>query len=318
MALRVLLADESSTIKKVFQLALQDFAVDVRAVSLGLDVLPVSRQFKPDIVFCDILLQKKNGYEVCAELKGDGELNVTPVVLMWSAFMGLDEDKFQAARANGHLEKPFDVKDLRKLIHDLVPRTRSHRLGNFLTFPKMPEMVEAPMEMDSSGGSVPLPSESQPSWNMETFDPIPNVDAKDEFEEVPLPPPPKIDNLGDLDPENESESTQWTTKPLKRFHVDVPAGHEDHLNIDLEDEPEPAREVEATKVAPKPKAPPPSAAPRPPSLNLSEAELQKMVREQAQAIIESVVWKVVPELASQIIERELKRLLSDKNSPPST
>ena len=39
MALRVLLADESSTIKKVIQLALQDFGVDVKSVAVGLDVV---------------------------------------------------------------------------------------------------------------------------------------------------------------------------------------------------------------------------------------------------------------------------------------
>jgi len=50
MALRVLLADESSTIKKVMQLALSDFAVEVRSVPVGFDVLPVAQNFKPDIV----------------------------------------------------------------------------------------------------------------------------------------------------------------------------------------------------------------------------------------------------------------------------
>ena len=91
MALRVLLADESTTIKKVMQLALQDFAVEVKAVHSGLDVTEVARGFAPDIVFADVLLQKKNGYEVCAELKRDSKLNSIPTVLMWSSFMDLDE-----------------------------------------------------------------------------------------------------------------------------------------------------------------------------------------------------------------------------------
>src|SRR5690348_5203904 len=108
MALRVLLADESSTIKKVFQLALQDFAVEVRPVNVGLDVLTVAQGFQPDIIFIDILLQKKNGYEVSAELKQDAQLKSVPVVLMWSGFMELDDDKFQASLANAKLEKPFD------------------------------------------------------------------------------------------------------------------------------------------------------------------------------------------------------------------
>src|ERR1044072_4389696 len=142
MALRVLLADESSTIKKVFQLALQDFAVDVRPVNVVLDVVPVAQNFKPDIIFADVLLQKKSGYDVAAEIKGNPALNEIPVLLMWSGFVDLDEDKFQASHANAQLEKPFDVAALRKLVTDLVPRTQNQRLSQFLAFPPMPEMDE--------------------------------------------------------------------------------------------------------------------------------------------------------------------------------
>jgi CheY-like chemotaxis protein len=69
MALRVLLADESSTIKKVMQLALQDFGVEVKAVPIGVDVVQVAKSFEPDIIFADILLAKMNGYEVSKATK---------------------------------------------------------------------------------------------------------------------------------------------------------------------------------------------------------------------------------------------------------
>ncbi len=144
MALRVLLGDESSTIKKVFQLALQDFAVEVRPVNIGVDVVSVAQSFKPDIMFIDVLLQKKNGYEVSSEVKQHKALKDIPIVLMWSGFMELDNDKFEASMANAQLEKPFDVGALRKLVTDLVPKTNSQRLSQFLAFPKMPEMDEAP------------------------------------------------------------------------------------------------------------------------------------------------------------------------------
>ena len=68
MALRVLLADESSTIKKVMQLALQDFGVEVKSVPIGLDVSQAAKSFRPDIIFADVLLAKKSGYDVSAEL----------------------------------------------------------------------------------------------------------------------------------------------------------------------------------------------------------------------------------------------------------
>ncbi len=134
MALRVLLADESSTIKKVMMLALQDFGVEVKSVQVGVDVIDVCKDFKPDIIFVDVLLQKLNGYEVSYKIKHDDELKDLPVVLMWSSFMDLDEDKFSASGAEGRLEKPFDVEDLRAMVLSLVPNTKDQKLAPYLIF----------------------------------------------------------------------------------------------------------------------------------------------------------------------------------------
>ena len=307
MALRVLLADESPTIKKVFQLALQDFAVDVTSVAMGLDVANVARQFKPDIVFCDILLQKRNGYEVCAELKNDDQLKSLPVILMWSSFMELDQDKTQAARADGNLQKPFEVQDLRQIVNQFVAKTRQQRLGNFLNFPKMPDMVENPAATEP-------PPPLNKDWSMDSFDPIPMAPALEDnlesFQEVPLPPSPKVDELV-ADIEDEQEATQWSTKALNRFQVQ-PGSNEMAISLPEEEAlPDVDLDMEASAL---PLSPVSTAAAASVEPNLmTEAQIEKMVREQAQQLIESIVWKVVPDLATQIIERELNRLLADKN-----
>ncbi|MBK8204330.1 MAG: response regulator [Bdellovibrionales bacterium] len=187
MALRVLLADESSTIKKVFQLALQDYAVEVKSVNLGMDVLAVAQKYKPDVIFADVLLQKQSGYDVCEEIKRDAHLNQTPVVLMWSGFMELDQDKFEASGANGRLEKPFDVKTLRQLVQTLVPKTKSQDMSQYLQFPKLPAMLENSKPQPPPPPKTTLPpkvarptpppfippsppdSRSESNWSMDDF-----------------------------------------------------------------------------------------------------------------------------------------------------
>lgn len=136
MSLRVLLADESDTIKKVFQLALQDMNVEVKTVQSGLDVVNVAQSFKPHIIFADVLLQKKNGYEMCLEVKQDGSLAGIPVVLMWSSFMELDQEQYKRSKADDQLEKPFDADHLRNLIKKHTPSAVSNPLSQFLKFPK--------------------------------------------------------------------------------------------------------------------------------------------------------------------------------------
>lgn len=311
MALRVLLADESSTIKKVFQLALQDFAVEVRPVNVGVDVAPVARSFNPDIIFADVLLQKRSGYDVAAELKQDESLKKIPIVLMWSGFMELDEDKFQACMANAQLEKPFDVSALRKLVSDLVPRTKEQRLSQFLNFPKMPD-IEA--------GKAPKGTEAPPP---QAPPPIPGGAAHgaagEEFAQVPLPKvkAPATDkyrlNLKpeELEPEHVPVDYDMPSEKMPLEDVEEPFSIKETRrsaktappipDLDVDDElvPEVEEEISAPDLGQA-------------TGSLSAAQLEKIIREQSAEVIESVVWKVVPDLAAQIIERELNKLLKER------
>jgi CheY-like chemotaxis protein len=335
MALRVLLADESSTIKKVFQLALQDFAVEVRPVNVGVDVAPVARSFNPDIIFADVLLQKRSGYDVAAEIKQDDALKKIPVVLMWSGFMELDEDKFQACMANAQLEKPFDVQALRKLVADLVPRTKEQRLSQFLNFPKMPD-IEAPKTAAPAGEKPPAPSAKAPP------PPVPGGEVED-FAQVPLP---KVKGTGNpSNPTADKYRVNLKPEELEAGHIPVEyelpsekVSLEDMLKGDDNEveafsiketrksaakaPPVPDLEVEADDLVPDidedtavtatiGHVPGPAAAAGT-APALSAEQLEKIIREQSAEVIESVVWKVVPDLAAQIIERELNKLLKER------
>lgn len=318
MALRVLLADESSTIKKVFQLALQDFAVDVRPVNIGIDVAPVSRAFKPDIIFADVLLQKKNGYDVSAQLKQDPELSSIPIVLMWSGFMELDEDKFNASMADAKLEKPFDVNQLRQLVHQLVPKTQSNKLSQYLKFPKMPDFDEKAKELESQAPTPELP----PSSPKEEFHqvPLPKMKGKDKYKvdispnddvhDIPVSynlPSEKIDVEGLLSKEEEPEefsvrTPQRPPPPPDDVAMDLSGNVETRVNISSST---------LTAIRPEKERPPTATIPQ-----MSTQDLEKIIREQSQEMIEAVIWKIVPDLATQIIERELNKLLKEREANP--
>lgn len=152
MSLRVLLADESDSIKKVFQLSLQDYKPEIKSVQSGLDVADVAQSFKPDIIFADVLLQKKNGYDVSHEIKQLSTLQSIPVVLMWSSFMELDQAQFKKSLADDQLEKPFDADYLREMIQRLVPELAANNpIASFLNFPKTKKsLTESPVQEENS------------------------------------------------------------------------------------------------------------------------------------------------------------------------
>lgn len=320
MALRVLLADENVTIKKVIQLSLQDYAVSVKSVNLGVDVLDIARGFRPDIVFADVLLQKRNGYEVCSDFKNDPELSKIPFILMWSGFMELDQQRFRECGADGQLEKPFDKDTLRALIQQMVTETQSNELSPFIETPPLPKMELQNLKIEEKPAPrAPSPSVAAESgsWNMDSFDDI------GEFVQKPL------SALGQESPGTkrpgpaETAAETWKQKDLS--HLKLPLPEEDLLsspkeysiNYDVADD------VPSDFFSPKKSTPPPreeqqpvrAATPPPQKISplptLSEEQIEQLLRAQSREIIESVAWKIVPELAEKIIREKLDQLMRD-------
>ncbi|WP_413568350.1 response regulator [Bdellovibrio sp. HCB117] len=361
MALRVLLADESSTIKKVMQLALSDFGVEVKAVPVGLDVLAVTKSFKPDIVFADVLLTKRSGYEVCSDLKNDSETAHIPVVLMWSGFMEIDEAKATQCQADRRLEKPFDADLLRSIVTDLVQKTKSNPISNFLAFPDMPEFEEAPSAPQEQQVAEVTASKSGniyaiPEAGENEFDHIPEIENPDvnplelndeEFSSVPLTNPKMADEHDeggwahqDLTKFKinlpETENNDFASKfvipqddELSQAHIEVAGDFEEisfekpaaqtKTKIPLESDSfinkveKSVKEqmMETLSKGPQ-KAAPSNAQPNSQSkVDLNGNMMEKVIREEAREVIESICWKVLPEIAERIIREEINKILRE-------
>jgi CheY-like chemotaxis protein len=289
MALRVLLADESTTIKKVIQLSLQDFGVDVKAVTIGLDVLSVAKSYRPDIVLADVLLAKRSGYEVCHDLKNDPDTADIPVVLMWSGFMEIDEQKARLCGADRRLEKPFDASALRQIVQDLATKTNSNPVSSFLQFPTLPPFDEPklPKQPVAPQSAAPPPAQTKP-----TPQPIADDDAlviddseesSDEWVQQPINPKPQ------------------TPPPVQNFSIPQPGAPQAKLPQDDEFTEFSLTQhgVQKASAAPVPAAPQPAAtSPQMPEAILRE-EIQKWLA------------KNMPEIAERLIREEINRLLQE-------
>lgn len=332
MSLRVLLADESPNIKKVMQITLQDYGVELKTVQLGVDVLTVAQQFKPDIIFVDILLQKKNGYEVCQDLKQDSNLQTTPVILMWSGFMDIDDSKVQEVGANDKIEKPFDTETLRNVIKKYVPITQGQNLEEFLDFPNTPkqeERTQKAAEVQAKKVPPPPPSsnkaqnqdtgQKKPSWNMDSFEDIQNFEASMNDEDSPF-------SSGSNDEDEEIDQFQ----KVKLNKVDLQKDShifddEPMIELDLShhNEDEVSREELLSNVymgENEPKAQSKPNVKAQPHLKktqdvqvpaMSIEEIETIIRAQSKEIIEQLVYKLVPDIATKIVKEELQRLIEE-------
>ena len=87
-----------------------EVAMDGRS---GLDLV---RRLKPDLVFCDIGLPDRSGYEVAAELHNDPTLRQTRVVALSGYAQPDDRTHAREAGFDAHVAKPPSLEDLEALL----------------------------------------------------------------------------------------------------------------------------------------------------------------------------------------------------------
>jgi two-component system cell cycle response regulator len=344
MALRVLLADESPTIKKVIQLALQDYSVEVKAVPVGIDVVPIAKVFQPDVIFVDVLLVKKSGYEVARDIKKDPDLTHIPVVLLWNSLMGIDEAKAKDSGANKRLEKPFEVETLRSIIQELSPKTVSHPISSFLNFDEIGSIKEYRKESTDSRQNMTPPK--IPNFNIPVQsndyviddsilpDELQLTEDSEDFAQVPLHKSiplnaPSIDDQTELDSPEEWQSEQVNKTFPPKQNVSGVIEEEDLMKAkrkitdNFEEIIFSDSELEEDELnAGKPKLPPimtaPASSPKNeftvPALSnipLDAKTQEKIFREEARVIAEKIAWSLLPDITERIVREEIKKLLQE-------
>lgn len=151
---KILVADDSSTIRRIVEHALTAGSTRVLQAADGLAAIEVAIAERPDLVLCDVSMPGLSGYDVAERLKEDPQTASIPVVFLAGAFERYDEHRAQQSGAFARLDKPFEIGTL----VDTVTRALARDRGN------------APSEAHARGTSTP------------TFSGIPRVDA--------LPPQP--------------------------------------------------------------------------------------------------------------------------------
>ena len=109
---RILLADDSSTVRALARLELEEAGYDVVEAADGAAALEAVRTEQPDVVLLDIEMPGMDGYDVVKELKADAATADIPVVFL-TGRVGA-EDVVRALRLGGHdyLRKPPEPAEL--------------------------------------------------------------------------------------------------------------------------------------------------------------------------------------------------------------
>lgn len=112
MTKKVLIADDESNIVMSLQFLMESAGYEVRTVADGEAALQVLREFRPDLVLLDVMMPKKNGYEICQAMRETPALAGIKVVMLTAKGRDIDAEKGLALGADAYVTKPFSTRDL--------------------------------------------------------------------------------------------------------------------------------------------------------------------------------------------------------------
>ncbi|MBW2260561.1 MAG: response regulator [Deltaproteobacteria bacterium] len=290
MAKKVLIADDSQTIRQAFEMTFSgDSGVEIFGAGDVASALSTAKEQMPDLIIADSNLGDATGYDLCKQIKADGQVSGIPVWIMTGPAERMDDDLYAECGADGHVRKPFDTQRMVDKVSAMAAPPDEEK-----SRPSYPPAAAKPAVLPPAAAKPPPPAhavetEKRPRQATLMGGPV-APPVKPQPPEVPLaaplkPPPPKA--------EPEVVQTETVAELAQ-------------MGSDLEPK-KPAASPGAVEVEAADVATPAAAAALAGLTDEQREAVMVLIRE----IVEKTVWEVVPDMAESIIREEIARLLKD-------
>ena len=110
-AMKILIVYDEPHLRTLIQQSLEeleDEGVDLFTASNGEEALETIRREEPNLVFLDVMMPKKNGFDVCNSVKNEMGLSHIHIVLLTAKGQEFDRQRGLEVGANLYMTKPFD------------------------------------------------------------------------------------------------------------------------------------------------------------------------------------------------------------------
>jgi CheY-like chemotaxis protein len=188
---KLLLADDSPTVRKVVEMFFGEEGYEVVAVGGGEDALrELEAGRPPDVLLADVVMPGPDGYELCERVKRDSRLGRVPVVLLVGTFEPFNEAEARRVGADTVLTKPFQsIRDLvskvgsllggeSKHVDEQAPREERHAGGERADVSAQPNDDARGAHFEARGG------ESAQAFDADASSPYVDLGADDELIEA--------------------------------------------------------------------------------------------------------------------------------------
>ncbi len=121
----VLIVDDDPDLVQAVAMNLSSKGLEVGQAYDGIEAMESIKARRPDLVVLDVMMPRKNGYEVCEELKNDPQYKNIPVLMLTAVGSAVSTTTYTHQEgmrllADDYIAKPVDLNKLASMVRDLI------------------------------------------------------------------------------------------------------------------------------------------------------------------------------------------------------
>ena len=122
MSKKVLIVDDEPNIVLSVEFLMRREGHEVVTAGDGQEAIDLLASTRPDLMILDVMMPRKNGFEVCAEVRADPALSRMPILMLTAKGREAEMKKGISLGADAYITKPFSTHDLVAKVHELLHR----------------------------------------------------------------------------------------------------------------------------------------------------------------------------------------------------
>ena len=121
---KILLIDDESQLIEMVKMRLEANGYEVITAADGQEGLEMAKSENPDLIMCDVMMPKMDGYKVCGLLKNDARYSKIPIILFTARAQAEDTEMGKEVGADAYITKPFEPPVLLAKIDELLKKLK--------------------------------------------------------------------------------------------------------------------------------------------------------------------------------------------------
>jgi DNA-binding response OmpR family regulator len=120
MSHSILIVDDAPNIVLSLEFLMKQEGYEVFSVSNGEEALDFVHRTKPDLILLDVMMPRKDGYEVCQAIRADQALKDVRIIMLTAKGRDVEREKGLALGSDDYITKPFSTREVVEKVRSLL------------------------------------------------------------------------------------------------------------------------------------------------------------------------------------------------------